>query len=167
MKSKLLKIERITGNKATIYGVMFDDIQMNSFEIFLNENKNVFKSELNSIITRLVSIGKITGAREQYFKLNEGIPGDGVCALYDSPDKKLRLYCIRYGTTIVILGGGGKKKVQKFQENKKLKDENYFLRDLSTVITKRIMEGEIWYSDNYMELEGNLEFNDNNNEDES
>jgi hypothetical protein len=65
------------------------------------------------------------------------------------------------------LGGGGKKKVQKFQENKKLKDENYFLRDLSTVITKRIMEGEIWYSDNYMELEGNLEFNDNNNEDES
>lgn len=65
------------------------------------------------------------------------------------------------------MGGGGKKKVQKFQENKKLKDENYFLRDLSTVITKRIMEGEIWYSDNYMELEGNLEFNDNNNEDES
>lgn len=137
------------------------------FDLFLNENKNVFKSELNSIITRLVSIGKKTGAREQYFKLNEGIPGDGVCALYDSPDKKLRLYCIRYGTTIVILGGGGKKKVQKFQENKKLKDENYFLRDLSTVITKRIMEGEIWYSDNYMELEGNLEFNDNNNEDES
>lgn len=31
MKSKLVKIEHVTGNKATIYGVMFDDIQMTSF----------------------------------------------------------------------------------------------------------------------------------------
>ena len=167
MKSKLVKLEHITGNKATIYSVWFDDIKKTSFDLFLNENINVFKSELNSIIKRLVTIGKTTGAREEYFKINEGIPGDGVCALFDSPGKTLRLYCIRYGTTIVILGGGGKKKVQKLQEDEKLEDENYYLRDLSAVITLRIMEGEIWYSDDDMEFEGNLEFNDNEDEDES
>ena len=161
MKSKLVKLEHITGNKPTIYSVWFDDIKKTSFDLFLNENINVFKSELNSIIKRLVTIGNTTGAREEYFKINEGIPGDGVCALFDSPGKKLRLYCIRYGTTIVILGGGGKKQVRKLQEDEKLEDENYYLRDLSAVITKRIMEGEIWYSGDNMEFEGNLEFNDN------
>ena len=161
MKSKLVKLKHFTGSKATIYSVWFDDIRNTSFDLFLNENINVFKSELNSIIKRLVTIGNTTGAREEYFKINEGIPGDGVCALFDSPGKKLRLYCIRYGATIVILGGGGKKQVQKLQEDEKLEDENYYLRDLSAVITKRIMEGEIWYSDDNMEFEGNLEFNDN------
>jgi hypothetical protein len=118
-------------------------------------------------LKRLVAIGNITGAREHYFKINEGIPGDGVCALFDLPGKKLRLYCIRYATSIVIVGGGGEKKVRKFQEDEKLEDENYLLRDLSAVITKRIIEGKIWYSDDDMEFEGNLEFNDNKDEDES
>ena len=166
MKSKLVKLKHFTGSKATIYSVWFDDIQNTSFDLFLNENINVFKSELNFIIERLIAIGNIRGAREQYFKLNEGVPGDGVCALFDIPGIKLRLYCIRYGTSIVIVGGGGLKKVNKLQQDKKLKDENYYLRDLSAIITKRIMEGEIWYSDDDMEFEGNLEFNDKEDENE-
>ncbi len=167
MKSKLVKIKQFSGNKATIYAVWFEDIQKTSFELFLSENKNVFKSELNDIITRLKNIGNATGAREQFFKHYEGIPGDGVCALFDIPGKKLRLYCIRYGTSIVIVGSGSYKGVQKLQQSKKLNDENENLRNLSAKITKRIKEGEIWFTDDYMELEGNLEFNDEENEDES
>ena len=131
MKSKLVKLIQFSESKASIYGVWFEYMQKTSFDSFILENKNVFLSELKDIISRLKSIGNATGAREQFFKINEGIPGDGVCALYDSPDKKLRLYCIRYGTLIVITGGGGPKEVQKLQQNNKLKDENYFLRDIS------------------------------------
>lgn len=160
MKSELVKLGQFSGNEASIYGIWFEDLQKTSFDIFINENKNVFLSELNDIISRLKSISNATGAREQFFKINEGIPGDGVCALYDSPDKKLRLYCIRYGTLIVIVGGGGPKNVQTRQQNKKLKDENYFLRDLSAQITERLKEGEIWFTNDNKDFEGNLEFND-------
>ncbi len=160
MKSKLVKLIQFSGSKASIYGVWFEYMQKTSFDSFILENKNVFLSELKDIISRLKSIGNATGAREQFFKINEGIPGDGVCALYDSPDKKLRLYCIRYGTLIVITGGGGPKEVQKLQQNNKLKDENYFLRDISLQITERLKDGEIWFTNDKMDFEGNLEFND-------
>ena len=160
MKSKLVKLGQFSGNKASIYGVWFDELQETSFETFISENKNVFLSELKDIISRLKSIGNATGAREQFFKINEGIPGDGVCALYDSPDKKLRLYCIRYCTLIVVVGGGGPKEVQKLQQNDKLKDENYFLRELSLQITERLKDGEICFTNDKMDFEGNLEFND-------
>lgn len=159
MKAKLVKLGQFSGNKASIYGVWFDELQKTSFDTFIIENKNVFLSELKDIISRLKIIGCTTGAREQFFKINEGIPGDGVCALYDSPDKKLRLYCIRYGNLIVIIGSGGSKEVQKLQQNDKLKDENYFLRELSAKITERLKEGELWFTDNKMDFEGNLEFN--------
>ena len=79
----------------------------------------------------------------------------------DSPQKKLRLYCIRYGTLIVIVGGGGEKNVRKLQDNKKLKDENFLLREISSEIMKRMRDGDIWFSENNMDFEGNLTFNDN------
>lgn len=164
MKYKLIKLTQLSGNKASIYSILFDNINQTSFEIFINENKNAFKSELKDITSRLISIGNTTGAREQYFRINEGKPGDGVCALYDEYGKKLRLYCIRYGTLIVIVGGGGPKLVKKLQEDKKLMNENLFMRKLSANITKRTRANEIWFSDNNMDFEGNLTFNDEDDE---
>jgi hypothetical protein len=69
------------------------------------------------------------------------------------------LYCIRYGTLIVIIGGGGSKSVDKLQHDPKLKSENYLLRDLSAMITDRIKTKEIKYTKNQMDFTGNLEFN--------
>ena len=164
MKYELVKLRHLSGNKASIYAIWFEEMNQTSFEIFTNENKNAFKSEINDITSRLITIGKAVGAREQFFRLAEGIPGDGVCALYDAPGKKLRLYCIRYGSLLVIIGGGGPKKVKELQQDKKLKDENYFLRKLSAEITERIRSNEIWFSENNMEFEGNLTFNDQEDE---
>ena len=125
----------------------------------MEENINVFLSEIKDIISRLKIIGNKTGAREQFFKINEDVPDDGICALYDIPKKKLRIYCIRYGTLILILGSGGPKNVKKLQENDKLKNENYYLRKLSALITKKLKDGEIWYSNDKMDFEGNLGLN--------
>ena len=43
-------------------------------------------------------------------------------------------------------------------KDEKLKRENYFLRELSEKITRRIKE--IWFSHDNLEFKGNLEFND-------
>ncbi|WP_299458360.1 hypothetical protein [uncultured Microscilla sp.] len=129
----------MSGEEASIYTVLIEDEGKTLFEKFIEENKTIYLSEIKDILARLKYIGSSRGgARENLFKTKEGSPGDGVCALYDNPDKKLRLYCIRYASQIVILGGGGPKNVQALQEDEKLKKENYFLRWLSKQITERI-----------------------------
>lgn len=94
MRIQLVKIEQLSGKQASIYSVIYDNDQVTLFDKFLYENKNLFKSELLSIVVRLKVIGKKTGARKSFFKMDEGDLGDGVCELYDDPKKNLRLYCI-------------------------------------------------------------------------
>ena len=88
------------------------------------------------------------------------MPGDGVCALYDDPDKNLRLYCIRYGSLIVILGGGGHKpkNIKALQEDEKLTKENNLLKAISQEISSRIKDREISYTNDHMDFEGDLIF---------
>lgn len=161
MKFRIQKLEQFTGEQAGIYSVFLEDEQQTMFERFLKENISLFKSEIIDITQRIKAINEKTGAREQYFKFKEGIPGDGICALYDLPEKHLRLYCIRYGGSLLILGGGGlkEKEIRAFQENEKLTEENYFLRKVSDLITERIKDGEIEYTADYTQLTGNLDFN--------
>ncbi len=160
MKYKLVKLSKFSGKKASIYTVLKEnekgEFAESLFDIFIKENINTFISEIKDIFVRLKTIGNDTGARESFFKLKEGKPGDGVCALYDSPGKKLRLYCIRYGTELIILGGGGHKKTKALQDDSKLKDENYFLRMLSEKITKCMQDGDLSFSFDYMNFKGNL-----------
>lgn len=162
MNFEIIKLNQFSGNHAGIYSIYLEDEQQTLFERFIKENFNSFKSEIKDIMKRLKSINYMTGAREQFFKQNEGNPGDGVCALFDEPHSNLRLYCIRYGNSLVILGGGGhkSKRISAFQENEKLKDENYLLREISKRITERIKTREIEFSDDGTEIFGNLEFID-------
>ena len=161
MKCEIVKIEKLSGTETSLYSVILDDENITLFDIFLNENKILFKSELLDILMRLNTIAHKTGSREQFFKLKEGKPGDGVCALYDIPDSNLRLYCIRYGSSMLLLGGGGEKPktIKALQESEKLKKENYLLREISEEISTRIKSGDIEWENDGMELTGELEFN--------
>ena len=143
-----------------LYSVVVDDSSTTLFENFIQENKISHAEEVKNIGMRLHTIGNDTGARYSFFKHKEGIPGDGVVALYDEPDKKLRLYAIRYGNDILILGGGGPKNVKALQDDENLKKENYLLRAVSARIAEKIKDREIWFSANNLELEGELEFED-------
>lgn len=162
MKCKLVKIGRLSGNKASVYSVIMEGNSVTLFDQFVLENKTTFKSEIKDIALRLQTIGQKTGARETFFKLNEGKPGDGVCALYDHPNSNLRLYCIRYGNDIIILGSGGHKPKsgRAFQEVEKLEKENYLLRKLSELITERLKDDELRFSDDDLSLEGNMIFDE-------
>jgi len=129
----------------------------------LLENSISFKGEILNILERIRTINEKTGARESFFKPNEGKPGDLVCALFDIPNSNLRLYCIRFGNSLIILGGGGEKKktIKAFQEVDKLKKENYILREISAQIAERIKEKEITFSYDGTEITGELEFENN------
>jgi hypothetical protein len=162
MKFEIVKLNKFNGDKCGIYSIFIDDEQKTLFERFLLENSISFKSEIKNILERLTTINKTTGARESFFRLKEGKPGDLVCALFDVPKSNLRLYCIRFGSSLIILGGGGEKKktIKAFQEVDKLKEENYILREISARIAERIKEKDITFSYEATELLGDLEFED-------
>ena len=166
MRYRLVKINKLSGYEASLYSIYLEDEQRTLFERFLEENNNLFKSELKNILARLNTIGHYTGASEQFFKLREGKPGDGVCALFDIPKSNLRLYCIRYGSLVVILGGGGfkPKSIRALQEDQKLEEENSLMRQISRDIRKRMDDKEISFSDDDMDFEGDLNFNDEDDE---
>ena len=157
MKFELIELENLSGPKATFYSVLIDDDSETLFEKFYEENKDIFREELKSIVKTLDIIALDNGARRTYFKENEGKLGDLVCALYDTPKSNLRLYCIRLGNTVIILGSGGQKSksIKALQEDEKLTKENYLMRTLSDLLYKKIKEGEIYWQDE-MTLAGNL-----------
>ena len=157
MKFEIVELENLSGSKATFYSVLVDDNSETLFEKFYEENKITFREELRSIVKTLDTIALDNGARRSYFKENEGKLGDLVCALYDTPKSNLRLYCIRLGNTVIILGGGGQKikTIRALQEDVKLTEENYLMRKLSELLYKKIKEGEIYWQDE-MTLSGNL-----------
>jgi hypothetical protein len=160
MKFEIVELDEFSGRKASVYSIWIDDNEKTLFDQFILENEGIHDKELGSITDRLELIGHLTGAREQFFKPNEGTLGDGICALYDSPDKKLRLYCIRYGATCIVLGGGGIKNVRALQDDEKLKTENYLLRFISKKITEAIKNQDLWWSSDGKRLEGKMIFED-------
>lgn len=97
MTYEIIELEELSGNLATIYSVIIEDEEYTLFDSFVEENSADYPDEVKFIVNRLYSIGHSTGAREQFFKLNEGKPGDGVCALYDEEDSNLR----QYGTQLL------------------------------------------------------------------
>lgn len=166
MNFQIVRLNDLSGAKATIYSVILEQDEENEttlFDHFVTENLKEHREEVKNIISRLRSIGQKTGARDHFFKDWEGKPGDGVCALYDDPDKKLRLYCVRFGTAVLVIGGGGPKPktMKALQESEKLTEENEYMKIVSSQIAKRIREKEITWSDDETELLGDFNFYEN------
>ncbi len=165
-KCQLIKIPNLSGSKGSVYTILIDEEENTSFKNFVMNNKDSFESEVKDIVARLKTMGAKTGMRENFFKLKEGKPGDGVCALYDEDNSNLRLYCIRYGSQLVIVGGGGHKpkSIRSFQEDANLEHENYILRELSLLITEKMRDKEIRFSEDGMDFEGDLTIENHNYE---
>lgn len=53
MKYKIVKLTKFSGNEATIYSIYIFDKKKTLFELFLEENKISYKSELISIFRKL------------------------------------------------------------------------------------------------------------------
>lgn len=138
------------GNKCTLYSIQFTSEDNSEYERFYN--KFIADAHLNRDLLRIVEIiDNIAdeGALERFFR-PEGKMKDSVVAL-PILSSKLRLYCLRLSTGILILGNGGVKTTRTYNEDESLR--GYVLnlqkfeellkegkRDSSVVITERIIE---------------------------
>jgi hypothetical protein len=163
---EIVQLDEFIGTKATVYSILPDGENETLFDIFVKQHHINFKTEIEDILNTLELVTTKIGARENLFKQNEGKPGDGVVALFDEPERNLRLYAIRYGSTILVLGGGGNKtkETRAWQDNPKLNDEAELIIQISNEIFQRIKEREIQFTTDGMELVGNLKFTNDDTE---
>lgn len=145
MKFSLVELDEFPNYKIKVYSILIGREVSTLYDKFLEENYKKFSTEIEDINNRIEIIAAHTGLRDDFIKPNEGIPGDGVCALYDKPGSKLRLYFIRYGNVAVILGGGGEKPkhIKALKEDPKLKEQNYLLRKISIILKEAMQDGTL------------------------
>lgn len=157
MKSKLVYLTNLSGAKASIYSILTETRKGTFLDHFIEEHRKDFMQDMISILGRLRSMGNTVGAIDPFFKLDEGLEwNDLVCAVYDIPDKHLRLYCIRLNESIVIAGNGGPKNVRAWQHDPRLKRAVYEMMHYSKIIRTRLNEGTLRIAANGLKLEGNL-----------
>jgi putative component of toxin-antitoxin plasmid stabilization module len=164
MKFELKEIPQLTGRRCKIYSVLIDGEDKTLFNQFLEENENDFPEEVINILKRLNRIGNNDGAKEHYFRpKKEGKLGDGVEALFDEPHARLRVYSIKYGNILLVLGGGGykSKDIRAFQEDPKLTKENYLLRQIAAILYKAIREKDLRWNKQGDNFEGQFYFDSN------
>ena len=125
------------GNKAVIYSVCLNDETLTEFEKFCLQDSIKDQKEYDELLVRLEYIANKTGAQEQFFKKNESKLSDSVVVL---KRKQLRLYCIRFGNTILILGGGGIKKTRTYQEDEQLDSIVKMMSYISDTLDQSILD---------------------------
>lgn len=155
MKYEIVKLTAFSGEMASIYSVRIENEKDTLLDKFIASNEESFHSEVEEILQHIYQIGKKVGTQDKFFKINEGRPGDGVCALFDRHEKRLRLYCIRYKSVAIIIGGGGYKpfNVRAWQDDEKLKSEAELIIKIAKDINQRIKDDEIFLLENSLHSE--------------
>lgn len=141
MKFEIVPIDEFSGEMAKIYSVMFENDDMTLMDHFFEDNAQHSK-ELKEMAKKLESMGNATGCRIQFFKENEGAPGDGVVAFWY---ERMRLYCLRIGSACIILGDGGYKppEISAYQEDELLNSKAQQMRKLAACINNAIIDKDL------------------------
>ncbi len=160
MAVKLRKYGQLSGEKSTIYMVV-NELGQSPFQEFAVNCGKEFEGKLLNFLNRIKSIGTEVGAIDGYFKMHENErkgTGDDVCALYDEPDKEMRVFCIRKSEKILILGGGGPKppRIRAWQECPILSKAARYMILISEAIEINIQSGSLGISGDGIEFTGDL-----------
>ncbi|MBN1472901.1 MAG: hypothetical protein JW925_14095 [Syntrophaceae bacterium] len=97
-----------SGKKANIYTIRFKDEDKSEFFRFLDDY--IGHSEIDEILRRLQNISELYGMKKEWFRQESRNPDIGRILLSSG---LLRLFCIRYGDDVIILGYGGVKDPEK------------------------------------------------------
>lgn len=89
--------------------------------------------------------------------MKEGL-GDGVAAVWA---KRIRVYCLRYGSSLIILGGGGYKSpsIRAYQEDPVLSGKVEEIKRIAELINERIKEKDLKLNEDGI-ISGELIIND-------
>ena len=141
MNFEITEMEELSGDGAKIYSVTLDGDETTLLEQFFEENAE-YETEINELLNKLYIMGQETGCRWDFFKHNEGKPGDGVSVLKAG---QLRLYCLYIDSTIVCFGSGGYKspEIRAYQEKASLNAKVVQMEEIAERINKAIKEKDI------------------------
>lgn len=127
--------------KGSLFSICLEGDSISEFEKFVQKHNESYSKDLNTILTAIKRMLKVSGFLERYFR-PEGKYKDCVCALpIDSG--KLRLYCLRINDSILIAGNGGVKKAQKYQDCDDLNGYVVTLQKLDRALKVAIKRGEV------------------------
>lgn len=146
MEYGIVEIKKLSGPKAHIYTIHVEGECKTLFEEFWIENKDKYPKELKKIKEKLIAMGRRVGCQDTLFKVGEGRLGDGVCAISVG---RIRLYCIRYGNTTLILGSGGFKPpgIRAYQEDDSLNAKTQLVKDIAAELNQMVNDREMHFSE--------------------
>jgi len=96
------------GRKAKIYTIHYKNEEKSEFRKFLDDFSG--NTDIDKIVRRLQNISVLYGVRDDWFRQESKEPQIGRILL---PFGLLRLFCICFGTDVIILGYGGEKDPEK------------------------------------------------------
>ena len=152
MNFDITEMTDLSGEMAHIYSVTLKGEEQTLLEQFFEDNAE-YEKELDTIIQKILLMGKETGCRYEFFKHHEGALADGVAALRVG---QIRLYCLYFDRTAVFFGSGGYKspEIKAYQEDPALNEKAMQMREIASRINKAIIEKDI-----VIEEDGSLTIN--------
>lgn len=138
------------GKKAGFYSVKFDGEDKSEAEKFFERFVDVYPDKIDNLYTQIVVQADVRGCMDFLVHLERG-------SIWKFKEDKLRLYCIRFNNSVVILGDGDFKTVRAAQDSKYLTSCVENLEKVESAINKRIIyDKELKVSGN--RLSGDFKF---------
>ncbi|WP_160711078.1 hypothetical protein [Chitinophaga solisilvae] len=121
-------------------------------EHFIRQYTTHHRREVGAIAALLREMGGQVGTQEKFFRY----AGNGIYFLCDFPDHTLRLYCIRLGENLLLLGGGEKAVTTATGTGDS--PEMIRMKQVSQDIFGRMSAGNVYWSSDKSPLTGDLIF---------
>lgn len=143
MKKKISIIPFEENETCNIFSITIDDGDCEMIKFSNKVTDDGKREDLQIISGQLQHIGE-RGAEERYFR-PAGKRKDNVWELpgHYLVKSKYRLYCLRYGTTVIILGNGGLKSTRTYQEDPVLNECVETLQKIDAAIQDGLRSGSI------------------------
>lgn len=143
------------GKCGALYSILFGGEKESELDKFLQSEQLHQERGFNEIVQRLSCMTNSLGFREQFFEMNEGLRTDSIAALKKG---RIRLYCLRWSSILVIAGNGGIKTAQTYQKDNALRHIVPELQLIDKLILKRQRSCEIKIERDTGKMSGNLMF---------
>ena len=128
------------GRQGTLLTIRQPGSLLSETDAFFAEALQSSPEDARLLALKLENMIEKSGFQDYYFKTGEGSRMDNVCALSQG---KLRLYCLRYGNVLVVLGGGGTKTTRTYEEDPRLHSKVKTLQRLNRALDKQMREGHL------------------------
>ena len=142
MKFSIINIEPLSGTKAKVHSVKFEEKYASELTIFVHKFHDTHPQIVDEAIQRIRLIAQREGIQDSFFR-RECSETHNIFRLLETKD--IRLYCIKFDTTLLLFGSGGikKNKENKLKDNPYLEKEVKKLQKVEDAINKRIKSGEL------------------------